>query len=234
MVAELIEGYQVVLSDPYLSFVLTGVGNTLLLFSVSWVTAVPIALALVMLRSSRVSGLRIFSVWYVEYHRNIPLLVQVLIWYFAIPVVLPPPVNDFINRHGSEIIYATIALGLFSAAYMAEDIRGGIRAIPRGQYDAASAIGLSYVGTMTWVILPQALRLSAVPMVGQTLILFKITSLASVIGVGELIFQARQIESETFRVFQAFSVVTLCYMVGAFTIMSVGGAIARRVQLTRR
>ena len=149
------------------------------------------------------------------------------------PQLLPDGVNAYLNRHNSELTFAAIAFTLYAASYMSEEIRSGLNAIPAGQYEAARAMGLGYFGMMGWVIVPQAIRLSAVPLVGQALVLFKGTSVASAIGVGELTFQAREIESQTFLVFQAFSIVTLAYMVGSFSIMFFGAVLAKRVRVVR-
>ena len=94
-------------------------------------------------------------------------------------------------------------------------------------------MGLGYFGTMWWIIVPQAVRLSAVSLVGQVLVLFKGTSVASAVGLAELTFQAREIETQTFLVFQAFFIVTLIYMVGSFSIMYAGAVVAKHVQVLR-
>ena len=226
--------YGAAFGGTYFRLFLDGIQTTLLLTVVCWCLAMTLAAALAIMRMNRFKPLRAAVAMYVEYHRNVPLLVQVLIWYFAIPQLFPRPLIQYVNQHNSELIFSVVAISLFSAAYMSEDIRSGIRAIPHGQYEAARSIGMSHVGALGWIVLPQALRLSAVPLVNQTLILFKGTSIASAIGVPELTFQALQIETQTFRIFEAFSVVTVTYMLGSFTIMLLGRSLGQRTILVRR
>lgn len=226
--------YGAAFGGVYLSLFLQGARNTLILTFVCWALAISLSALVAIGRTSSFRVLRGILAAYVEYHRNVPLLVQVLIWYLALSQLLPDTLNTAINQLNSEMTYAVIALSLFSAAYMSEDIRSGLRAIPNGQYEAARAIGMGHLGAMIWIILPQALRLSAAPLINQTLVLFKATSIASAIGVPELTFQALQIESQTFRVFEAFSVVTAVYMTGSFLIMLLGNWFAKRTKLTRR
>lgn len=226
--------YRAAFDGDYMRLFIAGVRNTVALFLSCWVCAMVLAAALSVIRTIPSRLIRAASVAYVEYHRNVPVLVQILAWYFAIPQLLPDGVNDYLNRHNSEALCSAIALTLFSTAYMSEDIRSGLRAIPRGQYEAARSIGMGHLGAMRLIVLPQAIRLSAVPLVNQALILFKATSLASAIGVGELTFETLQIESQTFRIFEAFSAATLVYLTISLTIMFIGELVGRRVALNRK
>src|SRR5690606_19310845 len=115
--------------------------------------------------------------------------------------------------------------------FISEELRSGLRAIPVTQMEAARAAGLGYVGAMRWVILPQAWRLALPAIIGQTLFLFKMTSLAAAIGAGELTYQARHIEHLTFRIFETFTVVTLLYLAGTFLLMGAGAWLAARFRL---
>lgn len=105
-----------------------------------------------------------------------------------------------------------IALALYTAAFMAEDIRSGIRAIPPVQFEAGRALGFGFLATMRRVILPQALRITVPPLISQTLNLWKNTSIATVIGAAELMYQAGQVESATFRSFESFGFATAAYL----------------------
>lgn len=226
--------YGAAFGGDYLYLFMSGVGNTVALFLSCWVCALLLAATLSVIRTVPSRLTRAACVAYVEYHRNVPVLVQILAWYFAIPQMLPDGVSAYLNRHNSEALYSAIALILFSCAYMSEDIRSGLRAIPRGQYEAARSIGMGHLRAMRLIILPQAIRLSAVPLVNQALILFKATSLASAIGVAELTFETLQIESQTFRIFEAFSAATLVYLTISLTIMFVGELVGKRVALNRK
>ena len=223
--------YSAVLEGNYAQFLLDGALATLKLTVVAWATALPLAMIITGMRASQSRFARGATVTFVEYHRSVPLLVQLFVWYFAMPELLPASLNRLINEWNSEFLFAAVALLLYSAAYMSEDLRSGLRGIPPGQFEASRALGLGRIRTMQLVILPQAWRAAVPPLVNQALILFKGTSLASTIGVAELTYQARQIESQTFRPFEAFSIVTLIYLAGTFTIMAVGAHLSRRVRI---
>ncbi|MFP3744207.1 amino acid ABC transporter permease [Achromobacter sp. SIMBA_011] len=211
----------------------SGMVVTLQLFLVSWVMAFTIAVTLVVVRATNLAPCRWLVDAYVEYHRNVPLLVQVLFWYFGMPELLPEGFRMWLYQHNAEMSLAAIALALGSAAYIAEDIRSGLRAIPSTQFEAARALGASYLQCMRFVIVPQAVRISIPPLVGRALLLFKNTSVAMAIGVMELTYQAREIENETYRTFATFGAATLMYLLGSFLIMLIGSRIYARYRLNR-
>ncbi|WP_238879144.1 amino acid ABC transporter permease [Achromobacter xylosoxidans] len=211
----------------------SGMVVTLQLFLVSWVMAFTIAVTLVVVRATNPAPCRWLVDAYVEYHRNVPLLVQVLFWYFGMPELLPEGFRMWLYQHNAEMSLAAIALALGSAAYIAEDIRSGLRAIPGTQFEAARALGASYLQCMRFVIVPQAVRISIPPLVGRALLLFKNTSVAMAIGVMELTYQAREIENETYRTFATFGAATLMYLLGSFLIMLIGSRIYARYRLNR-
>lgn len=226
--------YGLVLSGDYLRFLVHGALTTVGLSVAAWLLAIVLAVVLTGLRASGNRWAERGVSLYVDYHRSVPLLVQLFVWYFAVPQLLPQGLNTSINESNAEIAFATLALALYSAAYTSEDFRSALRAIPRGQFEAARAVGLSHLGALRWAIFPQVWRLSMPPLVNQALVLFKGTSLASAVGVAELSYQARAIEGQSFRAFEAYSVVTLLYMVGTFSIMYFGARLAQRVQLKTR
>nr|WP_279291105.1 amino acid ABC transporter permease [Pseudomonas sp. S25] len=168
---------------------------------------------------------------FVEYHRNVPSLVQLFVWYFGIPQLLPLAAQDWINGHGGEVIFAIIALTLNSAAYVSEDLRSGFRSLPNGQTEAARALGINYVQTLRKILIPQAMRASAPSLVNQALSLFKTTALAMAIGTAEMMYITRQIEGETYMTFQTFAVASLFYLIGSWTIMILGAVWQRRIDL---
>jgi polar amino acid transport system permease protein len=128
------------------------------------------------------------------------------------PELLPEGLRMWLYDHNAEMSLAAIALALGSAAYIAEDIRSGLRSIPKEQLEASRALGLSFLQAMRRVILPQSLRVTIPPLVSQTLNLWKNSSIAMVIGVAELMYQAQQVESATFRGFEAFAFATAAYL----------------------
>jgi polar amino acid transport system permease protein len=223
--------FGVVLSGRYLELLQKGLITTLELFIICWCCAIVLAVLLTLIRATPFKPLQYLVAGYVEYHRNVPLLVQLFVWYFGMPALLPRSVNVAINAYNAEMVFAIIALSFFSAAYMSEDFRSGLRSIPKAQTEAARGMGFGFVASMRWILLPQAWRISLPALLNQTLQLFKATSLAGVIGVAELTYQARDIEDKTFRVFEAFGVVTLIYLLISFAMMFASVVLARRFQL---
>jgi len=164
----------------------------------------------------------------VEYHRNVPVLVQILIWYFAVPQVLPDALRIWVNRQNSEFLFSMIALALNTGAFMSEDLRSGLRAVPSGQFDAARSVGLSVVGALRYVMLPQAIRIAVPAMINQTVFLFKNTSLAMAVAVGELTYRLHELENATYRTFEIFMFGTVIYLVFSFSLMGLGAWFSRR------
>lgn len=176
------------------------------------VLALPLALFVALLRltpSRFVSGI---GFAFVEAIRNVPLLAHILFWYFGAPEVLPDGLKQWLYRGNIEVVAAMIALTLYTAAYMSEDIRSGVRSIPREQLEAARALGFDFFASMRLVVLPQALRITVPPLISQTLSLWKNTSMAMVVGVAEMLYQAQQVESASFRSFEAFAFATAGYL----------------------
>ncbi len=126
--------------------------------------------------------------------------------------------NDWLNTQGFEFAAAVIALTIYTSAFIAEDIRSGVRSIPKEQMEAARSSGFSYLRSMQYIILPQAVRLTIPPLINQFLNLTKNSSLAMTIGVAELMYQARQVESYTFKGFEAFTAATIVYVGLSFAI----------------
>ena len=133
--------------------------------------------------------------------------------------VLPQAVNDWLATTNFEFAAAVIALTIYTSAFIAEDIRSGIRSIPKEQMEAARSSGFSYFRSMQYIILPQAIRITVPPLVNQFLNLVKNSSLAMTIGVAELTYQARQVESYTFKGYEAFTAATLVYLAMSLAIM---------------
>lgn len=215
------------LQGEYGDWLLKGVGLTLLLTAASWLLAFGLGTALAVVRMLPWTPGRIAVGVYVAYHRNVPMLVQLLVWYFGAPSLLPASVQLWLNSHGGGFLSAMVALGLGLAAYVCEDIRSGVRTVPSGQWEAARSMGLGQLGAFRHVVLPQAFRVATPALVNQTLLLFKNSSLAMAIGVAELTYMTREIESATFRTFEIYAVATLLYLVGSATLMLLG----RRIEL---
>ena len=120
----------------------------------------------------------------VEGIRNVPLLVHLLFWYFGAPELLPESRANWLYEHNAESVCAVIALTLYTAAYMAEDVRSGIRAVRKPQTGSGASPGLGRYPDVALVVLPQAIRITVPPLISQTVSLWKNTSIATVIGDG--------------------------------------------------
>jgi polar amino acid transport system permease protein len=204
--------FSLLLRGQYHDMLLAGLALSLQLAAVTLVLALPLALSVALMRLSPVAFLRWAGFAFVESIRNIPLLAHMLFWYFGAPELLPQGLKTWLYAGNIEAVSAVIALTFYTAAFMAEDIRSGIRAIPPVQFEAGRALGFSFLGMMRRVVLPQALRITVPPLISQTLNLWKNTSIATVIGAAELMYQAGQVESATFRSFESFGFATAAYL----------------------
>lgn len=221
-----------ILQGQYAEWLIQGLLTTLALTGTAWALAFSLGTLLAVLRLANIGPLNGLIAGYVAFHRNVPMLVHIMFWYFGVSALLPLALADQINAVGGEFLMAMIAIALVSAAYVAEDLRSALRAIPSGQFEASRALGLSYLQTMRKVMMPQAFRIAIPTLVNQTLLLFKNTSLAMAIGVAELTKAAREIENVTFKVFEAYAAVTVIYLVLSLLIMWAGDALARRNRLS--
>jgi len=216
------------LANPeVMSLLMTGVGITLRLFVGALIGGFALALLLTAINLIDSRLVRAGVALYVEYHRNVPTVVQILVWYFGMPEILPEGVRNWINAGNSEFSFALIALSLGVSAYYYEDIRSGIRAIAATQVEAARAIGLNAVQALGYVVLPQAVRFAVPPLINRSVILLKDTSLAMVIGVTDLTYQTKHIENTTFQTFEIFMLATLIYLCLALSISALGAWLAR-------
>ena len=210
--------WAIITSGQYFDWLVSGLRVTLELSAVSVVLSFILGLLIAVMRMSNVAPVRWFAHGYLEFFRNTPLLVQIFFWYFGSYKILPMVVNDWLNTMNFEFSAAVLALSIYTSAFIAEDIRSGVRSIPKEQMEAARSSGFSYLRSMQYIILPQAVRLTIPPLINQFLNLTKNSSLAMTIGVVELTYQARQVESYTFRGFEAFTAATLVYVVISFLI----------------
>jgi polar amino acid transport system permease protein len=204
--------WAVVLSGKYFDWLVSGVKVTIQLSAVSIALAFLLGLIIAVMRMSRVRPVRWFAHGYLEFFRNTPLLVQIFFWYFGSYKVLPEAAIDWLVSTNFEFASAVIALTIYTSAFIAEDIRSGVLSIPKEQMEAARSSGFSYIRSMRYIILPQAVRITVPPLISQFLNLVKNSSLAMTIGVAELTYQARQVESYTFKGFEAFTAATVIYL----------------------
>jgi polar amino acid transport system permease protein len=221
----------ILLNPEFRAMLAEGMVMTVIVAVGSWLLAMALGIALLLVRltPSRVADGAVAA--YISYHRNVPTLVQLMLWYFGISSLLPNGLQGWLGEHHGEVIFAIIALGLCQAAYFSEDLRSGIRTVGRGQAEAARALGHGYIGAMRFVLMPQALRNSMPALVNHTVSLFKNSSLAMAIGVVELTGAAREVENESFRTFETYLLATILYLVCSLLIMAVGAQLSRRANL---
>lgn len=199
-------------SGQYHDWLVQGLVLSLQLTAASFVVALPLGALLALMRTSTAGPLRALGATVVEGIRNVPLLAHLLFWYFAFPELLPDAAREFLYAHNPEAVCAVIALSLYSGVHMAEDIRSGIRAVPPSQLEAARSLGLGRFAAVRLVLLPQAFRASVPPLLSQTVNLWKDTSVATVIGAAEMMYQAARVETASFRSVEAFTFATLAYL----------------------
>ena len=204
-------------------WLLRGLGTTLALSGLAWLVAVALGIVSGAMRTVPWKPLRVVATFYVECFRNVPLLVWMFFWYFGVPPLLPLAIREWLFDHGAEFWAGMFALGVYHGARMSEVIRSGIQSIPKTQFEAAVAIGLTTFQAYRLVIVPIALRLIVPPATSESLNLLKNSSVALTISVAELTFQTRQIETYTARAIEALTAGTVIYLglcVGIATIMA--------------
>ncbi|QTL04026.1 amino acid ABC transporter permease [Aquabacter sp. L1I39] len=223
----------VLVQDPYLQWLGWGLALTLAISLGALAIALSVGTAVGILRSSERAVLRAATGAYISLFRNIPLLLQMFLWFFVVPELLPEGAGRWLKRDlpYPEIVTAIIALGLFTSSRIAVQVSAGIDAVPRGQRMAAKAAGLSQLQAYRLVLLPQALRIIIPPLTSEILTIFKNSSVALTIGVYELTTQTQQIQSITYQGFEAFTAATILYLAIAMTVTVIMRAIERGVAL---
>jgi len=181
----------------------------------AWVLALAFVLGLAF-GTLRWAGLSVTepACWfYVEFARNTPPVVQILFWYFSASYILPGWLFLQLRDFGYEFGAAVVALAIYHGAFIAEVVRAGLNAVPKGQLDGARALGLGFGQSMRRIIMPQALRITIPPLINEAVAIIKNTSLAMAIGVTELTYQYKHIDIFAFRGVEALAAVTVIYMI---------------------
>jgi glutamate/aspartate transport system permease protein len=197
----------------YLDMLLSGLVLTIETAICAWIIALACGLVIGVMRTlpSRAASLVGFA--YVEFFRNMPLLVQLFIWFFVLPELVPHGLGLWLKQMPNAPFYtAAIGVGLFMSARVAEQTRAGINSLPRGQKLAATALGLTTAQTYRYVLLPMAFRIVLPPLTSEFLSTIKNTSVAITIGLIELTGQARAMQEFSFQVFEAFTAATVLYL----------------------
>jgi polar amino acid transport system permease protein len=221
-----------ILGKPeFVQMLLHGLKITMVIAICSWLIAMALAVVLLIVRltPSRLAARAVEG--YISYHRNVPTLVQMMLWYFGIASLLPDQTQGWLSEHSAEALFAVISLGLCQAAYFSEDLRSGLRAVPSGQTEAARALGHSYLGAMRFVLMPQAVRHAIPALVNHSVSLFKNSSLAMAIGAAELTHAVKELESQSFRTFEVYLIATVIYLAISLLIMLLGAWLNRQSAL---
>lgn len=223
--------WQVFLQDDgsgrnYLEWMLEAWRWTLAVAGTSWVVAVAVGALVGTVRTlqDRPWLVQLANAW-VEFFRNIPLLVQILLWYFVVPKIIPA------FQQVPGFVLVVFGLGFFTSARIAEQFRAGIQALPRGQRYAAMAMGFTTWQSYRYVILPMAFRIILPPLTSESMNLLKNSSVAFAVSIAELTMFAMQAQEETSRGIEIYLAVTALYAASAFAVNRVFALIEKKMRI---
>ncbi|MBK9114282.1 MAG: amino acid ABC transporter permease [Betaproteobacteria bacterium] len=211
--------------QTYFNWMMSAWGWTLLVSACALVVALAFGSLMGILRTTPVRAFVWIGNAWTELFRNIPLLVQIFLWYHVIPSLFRPlqAVPDFIA--------VVIALGFFTSARISEQVKAGIQALPRGQRYAGLAVGLTLPQTYRYVLLPMAFRIIVPPLTSESMNIVKNSSVAFAVSITELTFFAMQAQEETARGVEIYLAVTFLYFISAFAINRVAAVVEKRVRV---
>ena len=223
--------WQVFLNDDgsgrtYLEWMFDAWRWTLAVAAASWVVAMVFGALVGTVRTLPSSPwlVRLANAW-VELFRNVPLLVQIFIWYFVIPKIFPA------MKELPSFVLVVFALGFFTSARIAEQVRAGVQALPRGQRYAGMAMGFTTLQTYRYVILPMAFRIIIPPLTSESMNLLKNSSVAFAVSIAELTMFAMQAQEETSRGIEIYLAVTVMYAISAFAVNRLMALVEKKLQI---
>jgi len=200
-------------TGTYLDMLLSGLVLTIKTALFAWIVALLLGSVIGVLRTLPSKTASWVGFGYVEFFRNMPLLVQLFLWFFVLPEIVPASVGLWLKQLPNAPFYtAAIGIGLFMSARVAEQLRAGITSLPRGQKQAATALGLTTLQTYRYALLPMAFRIIMPPLTSEFLNTIKNTAVAITIGLIELTGEARSMQEFSFQVFEAFTAATVMYL----------------------
>ena len=203
-----------------LPLLLVGAGVTLKITAISVGLGLVFGLFIGIAQISRVPLLRIPAKVYVDFLRGTPLLVQIFMIYFALPMLIGTRIDPFVA--------AIVACSINSSAYIAEIFRAGIQSIDKGQMEAGRSLGMSWAQTMRYVIMPQAFKRIIPPLGNEFIAMLKDSSLVSVIGFEEFTRRGQLIIARTYASFEIWMAVAVIYLIMTFTVARLVGMLERR------
>jgi glutamate/aspartate transport system permease protein len=221
-------------TGSYLHYLIVGLGWTLATALAAWMIALLIGAFIGTLRTTPIRWAVRLGNLYVEIFRNIPLIVQMFLWFFVVPELLPQALGDWIKQMPppwGSYVPAVLCLGIFTSVRVAEQVRAGINSLPRGQRMAATAMGLTQFQAYRDVILPQAFRIILPPITSEFMNVIKNSSVALTIGLLELTGRARAMQEFSFRVFEAFTAATVIYLLTNLVVVLLMRTLERRVRV---
>ena len=221
-------------TGSYLQYLIVGLGWTLATALVAWVLALAIGSVVGTLRTTRLTWAVRLGTLYVEVFRNIPLIVQMFLWFFVMPELVPKAVGDWIKQMPppwGSYVPAVLSLAVYTSVRIAEQVRAGVNSLPRGQRMAGVAMGLTEAQTYRYVILPQTFRILLPPLTSEFMNVIKNSSVALTIGLLELTGRARAMQEFSFRVFEAFATATVIYLLVNLVVVLAMRALERKVRV---
>jgi glutamate/aspartate transport system permease protein len=221
-------------TGTYLHYLIVGLGWTLATALAAWVLALTIGAAVGTIRTTRLAWAVRLGNLYVEIFRNVPLIVQMFLWFFVVPEFLPKELGDWVKQMPppwGSYVPAVMCLAIFTSVRVAEQVRAGINSLPRGQRMAGIAMGLTEAQTYRYVILPQSFRIILPPLTSEFMNIIKNSSVALTIGLLELTGRARAMQEFSFRVFEAFTAATVIYLLTNLVVVLLMRALERNVRV---
>ncbi len=216
----------------YLDMLLTGLVLTLKTGFLAWIIALIAGSIVGVMRTLPSKAASWFGFAYVEFFRNMPLLVQLFLWFFVLPELLPRSAGLWLKQMPNAPFWtAAIGIGLFMSARVAVQLQAGIASLPRGQRQAATALGLTTVQVYRYVLLPMAFRIILPPLTSEFLNTIKNTAVAITIGLIELTGEARSMQEFSFQVFEAFTAATALYLLINAVVVAAMRFLERRVAI---
>ena len=217
-------------TGTYLDMLVAGLWLTIETALCAWIIALATGSIVGVLRTLPSKTAYWIGFGYVEFFRNMPLLVQLFLWFFVLPELLPRSARLWMKQMPYAPFYtAAVGVGLFMSARVAVQLAAGVESLPRGQRQAATALGLTTLQTYRYVLLPMAYRIVLPPLTSEFLSTIKNTSVAITIGLLELTGQARAMQEFSFQVFEAFTAATLMYLLINFIVVTAMGLLERKV-----
>ena len=219
-------------TGTYLDMLLSGLVLTIETAICAWIIALVTGSIIGVLRTLPSKTAFWVSFCYVEFFRNMPLLVQLFLWFFVLPELLPRSTGLWLKQLPNAPFWtAAIGVGLFMSARVAVQLQAGIGSLPRGQRMAATALGLTTVQVYRYVLLPMAFRIILPPLTSEFLNTIKNTAVAITIGLLELTGEARSMEEFSFQVFEAFTAATVMYLLLNVIVVTAMRLLERRVAI---